>query len=104
MREEALQIRPAPGGGSLLRLRVRPGASRNGLEGIHGGALKVSVSAQPEKGKANKAVLAALAAALGLRKQDLSLAKGEGSRDKWVAVRGLHPKELEERIRRALKP
>ena len=103
MEPEKLETRPAPDGGALLRVRARPGASRNGLEGIHGGALKVAVSAAPEKGKANKALLEVLARALGIRKTDLSLAKGGGSRDKWVSVHGMEPGELERKVLEALK-
>ncbi len=98
MAGDKLEIRPAPGGGALLRVRARPGASRNKLEGLHGGALKVAVTAPPEKGKANKALLATLAKALGLPKNGLTLAKGETSRDKWVSVAGMSPAELEKSI------
>ena len=103
MDEQSLETRPAQEGGTLFRLRARPGASRNGLEGIHGGALKVAVHAPPEKGKANKALLEVLAKTLGIPKNRFSLAKGETSKDKWIAVQGVSPAELERRIQKALK-
>ena len=103
MTDESLEIRPGPEGCLLLKIRVRPGASRAALEGLHGGALKLSVPAPPEKGKANKALLELLSRALGLPKRDLSLAKGSTSRDKWVALRGMGREELRRRVREALK-
>ncbi len=104
MDEQSLEIRPAEDGGSLFRVRARPGASRNRLEGIHGGALKVAVTAPPEKGKANKALLEVLSKAMGIPKKRLALAKGETSKDKWVAVQGIPPSELQRTIREVLKP
>jgi hypothetical protein len=72
-----------------LRLRVVPGAPRSGIVGRHGDAWKVRVSAAPEAGKANDAVLDLLARTLDLPRRDLELTAGRASRDKVVAVGGL---------------
>ena len=69
-------------------MKVSPGASRDRILGEHAGALKVSVSAAPEKGKANKAVCALLARRLHLPKSHLSVVSGETSRDKRILIRG----------------
>ena len=53
--------------GTILPVRAHPGARRNEIRGEHDGALRVSVTAAPEKGKANKAIIELLAEALGLR-------------------------------------
>lgn len=71
-------------GGTVLRLRVKARAGRNEVGGVHGGALKVSVSAAPEKGKANRAVLAVVAGALGLAPSALRILTGETAQDKQV--------------------
>ena len=73
-------------GGVRLRLRVKAGARRNALLGIHAGALKLSVSAAPEKGKANKAVLALLADRLDLPASSIELLSGAASPDKAVRI------------------
>ena len=39
--------------GTVFRVRVSPGASKERIAGEHAGALKISVTAAPEKGKAN---------------------------------------------------
>jgi len=77
------------GGAVIFSLRVSPGAAKTRVLGEYAGALKLPVAAPPEKGKANKAVIAFLAAALGVRKADVEVVAGETSRDKRVAVRGL---------------
>jgi uncharacterized protein (TIGR00251 family) len=77
--------------GASVRLRVVPGARRTELVGTAGGALRLRVAAPPVEGKANEAVLAFLAAALGTRARALRLAAGERGRDKVVVVPGMTP-------------
>lgn len=92
-----LELTPA-GDGVRLRLRVAPGARRDGVVGVHGGALKLAVRAVAEKGRANDAVLRLLADALGVALQDVVLVAGGGSRDKIVLVRGLDAPRARERL------
>ena len=73
-------------GGTRLRLRVKPGARKTAIVGVHGGALKLAVSAQPEKGKANRAVVQLLAEALGVAHSAVTIAAGDTSQDKVVEV------------------
>jgi uncharacterized protein (TIGR00251 family) len=90
--------------GTWLKVRAVPGASRERIVGILGDALKVAVSAAPEKGKANKRVLAVLAAGLGLAPNDLRIVSGQTARDKRVLVLGLSTTDLRDRLRKALPP
>ncbi len=96
-----VQVR-AVDGGCVLAVRVRAGAPREELRGEHGGALKLSVNAAPERGKANKAVLELLSSALELPASRLGVLRGETSPDKQILVQGLAPEELKARIERAL--
>ena len=81
-----------------LRLRVSPGATRSRVVGRHGDGWKVRVSAAPEDGRANDAVLALLADALGVARRDLELVSGRSSRDKVVALDGLSLEAAERRL------
>ena len=72
--------------GTRLAVRVTPKASRARIEAGEGGVLKVYVTAAPEDGKANKAVLALLAKHLGVAKGRLRIVAGETGRDKVVEV------------------
>jgi hypothetical protein len=74
--------------GVVIAVRVSAAASRDRVLGEHAGALKVSVSAPPEKGKANAAVRALIAKTLGVAASHVSIVAGETSRDKKVLVRG----------------
>jgi uncharacterized protein (TIGR00251 family) len=81
-----------------VRLRVQPRASREGIEGGQAGVWRVRVSAPPVDGDANRAVLALLARALGVRAGALSIAQGARGRDKLVRVEGLSPADVEARL------
>jgi uncharacterized protein len=71
-----------------LALRVGPGASRTKVGGAYGDALVVKVAARAVEGKATEAALAAVAAALGIRRRDVRLVSGATSRDKVVEIDG----------------
>ncbi|AMV39901.1 DUF167 domain-containing protein [Planctomyces sp. SH-PL62] len=88
--------------GVLLNVHAQPGARRNGLLGERAGALRVAVTAAPDKGKANAAILDVLADALGLRPSAIALVSGETSRHKRILLAGLTPEEAGRRIAGAL--
>lgn len=67
--------------GAEFTLRVSPNASRAMIRVVEG-VIHVSVTALPEDGKANAAVQAVLAKALGVAKTRLTLIRGTKSRDK----------------------
>ena len=72
--------------GFVVPLLVEPGASCNRVYGEHGGRLKVSVAAPPQRGKANRALCKFLAAQLGLRQSQVRLLSGHNSRQKEVLI------------------
>jgi len=87
-----------------LRLRVSPGAGRAGIVGRHGDAWKVRVTAPPEDGRANEAVLRLLADALSVPRKTLSLVSGHTARDKIVLLDGVGPAQIERRLTSATSP
>lgn len=72
-------------------MRVRPGARRTTVGGSRDGALLVTVAAPAVDGRANVAVLAALAGALGVRPRQLAIVTGDRGRDKVVELTGAPP-------------
>jgi hypothetical protein len=81
-----------------LRLRVSPRAKRNAILGLRGDTLKVSVTAVPERGKANDAVVELLAEALDVSPSSIELVAGASSKDKVVEV-DLAAEEIARRLR-----
>lgn len=70
----------------ILTVHVKPGARRESLEWIDEDTLKVSVTAPPEKGKANQAVIEALASELGVAKSTIMLHRGAAARIKQFKI------------------
>lgn len=92
----------APSGEVLLLIQAKAKSSRNALTGVHAGRLKVNVTAAPEKGKANAAVLSVIASSLALKPSQVSLAAGETDPRKTVLITGVTADDLRERIAAAL--
>lgn len=81
--------------GVSLRVRLQPRASRNAIEGVMEGALRIRLTAPPVEGEANRALIAFLSDILRVRKSALKIASGLKSRDKTVSVDGLCVEEVE---------
>ena len=73
----------------LLRLSIHatPGARRTEAAGAHGQALRVRLAAPPVDGKANAALIAWAAAALGVPRSQVELLHGASGRQKVLGVR-----------------
>jgi len=83
-RRESVEVEQGPeGGGAAGRGRIR-----------------VRVTAPPEDGRANEAVIALLAERLGVSRRSLRVAGGAASRTKWIEADGLEEGELWRRLGR----
>lgn len=82
-----------------LSVKVVPGASRNRIAGKLGDALKVQVAAAPERGKANQAVIALLAEALGVKPAQIELIAGQTQPRKTFRISGMEQQALDEKLR-----
>ncbi|GAJ92748.1 DUF167 domain-containing protein [Agrobacterium sp. SHOUNA12C] len=90
-----------------LSVRLTPNGGRDAVDGIETGAdgeayLKARVSAVPEKGKANKALIALLAKRLSIPKSSLSLISGDTARKKILRIDG-DPEDLIGRLKAIVK-
>ena len=80
--------------GIILSIRTQPGSSKNRIIGEYGGRLKLAVTAAPEKGRANKAVIELLADTLHISESSIHIISGESSRDKRLMIEGLTPEDI----------
>jgi uncharacterized protein (TIGR00251 family) len=88
--------------GATIAVRAQPRAKRNAVLGEQAGALKVAVTAPPEGGRANEALVEVLREWLGVRRSQVELVGGETSRNKTFLVRRLTTAELQARVQARL--
>jgi uncharacterized protein (TIGR00251 family) len=77
------------GGAAVLEVLVVPRASRTRVVGEHDGRLRIQLAAPPVDGAANAALVDLLAEALGVRRADVVVARGETGRRKTVRIAGV---------------
>lgn len=82
--------------GVIIAVRLQPRSSRNQVEGVFEGALKIRLTAPPVDGSANRALIEYLSELTGIRKSAFSISKGHKSRDKSVLAEGITLSSLEE--------
>jgi len=86
MRTKASEPPPKDRLRELLQVRVQPRARRNEVVEQGSGTFRVRVTAAPEGGEANRAVIALLADALGVAPSRIALVRGAASRDKLFRI------------------
>ena len=77
----------------IVEVRAHPGASRPRLA-WDGARLHAWVTAPAVDGRANQALVRLVAQALGLRPREVTLVRGEHSRDKALSLEDLPPERL----------
>ena len=81
--------------GIIFKATIQPRGSRNEIIGLQGDALKIRLTAPPVKGAANKMCIEFLAKSLNVRKSDVEIVRGKGSRTKQVLVRSATRNQIE---------
>ena len=81
-----------------LSIRLQPRARRDEVVGERGGAIVIRVVAPPVDGKANAALCAFVARAAGVSPSQVSVVRGQTSRDKVVRVDGVSALTVRERL------
>ena len=77
-----------------LDVRVQPKARRNDVAVLADGGLKVWVTAAPEEGRANDAVIALFAKRMGLPKRRVRVVRGHTARDKVLEIKHMSREEV----------
>jgi uncharacterized protein (TIGR00251 family) len=93
----ALRVQQA-GNAIILSVKVVPRSSRTAIAGILNGMLKVKLSAAPEKGKANQALVEFLADTLGIKKNTIKITSGQTSPVKTIEITGLSAESLSNKL------
>jgi uncharacterized protein len=80
--------------GCTVSVRVHPGARKNGVGGVHVGAVKISLTTPPVDGRANEALIAFVAEMLRIPRGRVNLVSGMTSRSKVLRITGKSAAEV----------
>jgi uncharacterized protein (TIGR00251 family) len=86
-----------------LPVRVIPRAGRSSVAGIRHGALLIRLASAPVDGAANDELVAFMAALLDIPKRQVSIATGERSRSKRVAIAGVTVEQVTAKLSAILR-
>ncbi|MEL7567789.1 MAG: DUF167 domain-containing protein [Dehalobacterium sp.] len=84
------------GGKVSFKVKVQPRASKNGLSGIIGDAVKLRITAPPVDGEANKGVIQYFARLFGVSQKEVVIISGLSSKTKIVEISGVAASEVAE--------
>ena|SRR5688572_29052925 len=84
----------AKGEGAVLEVFVQPRSARTEVVGLHGGALKIKITAPPVEGRANAAIESFLAEILDVPRSEVVVVSGAHGRRKRVRVTSLDPSTI----------
>jgi uncharacterized protein len=90
--------------GTVIRIRAQTRARRTAILGQREGALRIAVTAAPEKGKANQQIITLLGKTFSLTKSSVELIAGRTSRHKQFLLHGLSIESAERKIGTILGP
>jgi hypothetical protein len=94
-------VTKAPPPTARLRIKVVPGSSRDEVVGRLGDALTIKVTAPPQKGRPNEAVVALLADRLGLSAALVAVVGGHSSPSKVIAITGMDDQAIRNALGKA---
>ena len=70
----------------ILQVRVQPRARRDEIAGLHGGRLRVRITAPPTDGRANEQLIRFLADRFQVPRARVELLSGSATRDKRLRI------------------
>lgn len=81
-----------------VKVHVMPRASRAGVAGLLGDAVRIRLSAPPLENRANEALVRFLSASLDVPRPSVTIIAGQRGRRKVVRVTGMPRKEIFRRL------
>ncbi len=87
---------------AVIEVHLQPGAKRSEIAGFREGVLYAKVTAQPQKGQANRALVELMARTLKVPKSAINIVRGQSSRSKVIAIQGLTSEEVKDLLGRDL--
>lgn len=83
---------------AVIAVQAVPGAGRSEVVGLHGDAIRIRIAAPPVDGRANAALVEAIAGWLGVPKSAVAVVGGAGARSKRLRIVGIDTDDARRRL------
>jgi uncharacterized protein (TIGR00251 family) len=82
----------------IIKVKIVPGSSKNKIIGVYNDSLKITITALPVEGKANKKCIAYLAKYFNISKSKIEIISGQISKNKFIKIYDISQKEFLDKI------
>ena len=82
----------------IVKVKIVPGSSKNKIIGVYNDSLKITITAPPVEGKANKKCIAYLAKYFDVAKSKIEIIAGQTSKNKLIKIYDISKKEFLDKI------
>jgi len=82
----------------IIKVKIVPGSSKNKIIGAYNDALKITITAPPIEGKANKKCITYLAKYFDVAKSKIEIISGRTSKNKLIKIYDISKKEFLNKI------
>ena len=82
----------------VIKVKIIPGSSKNKIVGVYNDALKITITAPPIEGKANKKCITYLAKYFDVAKSKIEIISGRTSKNKLIKIYDISKKEFLNKI------
>jgi len=82
----------------IIKVKIVPGSSKNKIIGVYNDSLKITITAPPFEGKANKKCIAYLAKYFNAAKSKIEIISGQTSKNKFIKIYDISQKDFLDKI------
>jgi len=82
----------------IIKVKIVPGSSKNKIIGVYNDSLKITITAPPVEGKANKKCIAYLAKYFNVAKSKIEIISGQTSKNKLIEIYDISQKEFLDKL------
>ena len=82
----------------IVKVKIVPGSSKNKIIGVYNDSLKITITAPPVEGKANKKCIAYLAKYFDVAKSKIEIISGQTSKNKLIKIYDISQKEFLDKL------
>jgi len=86
----------------IVKVKIVPGSSKNKIIGVYNKALKITITAPPVDGKANKKCIAYLAKYFDVAKSKIEIISGQTSKNKLIRIYDISQEEILDKIEKVV--